>query len=135
MRSSLTHVGVALAAGLTAAVIIGVAVTSTAERYIEFSLFVGLPAGLLAGLLTGWLVAVRLARDDPERRRRLLGAIGGFAVGFLVVGAGLIVASQGGLTVVLGGGLLAGSLGTVAGYGIVQWSQRNRTVVRAGTEL
>ncbi|MCO8267914.1 hypothetical protein C5B90_18095 [Haloferax sp. Atlit-12N] len=39
------------AVGVVAAVLVGIAVTELAARWIFFSLFVGIPAGIVAGVL------------------------------------------------------------------------------------
>ncbi|KAB1196139.1 MULTISPECIES: hypothetical protein [Haloferax] len=39
------------AVGLAAALLVGIAVTELAARWIAFSLFVGIPTGVLAGII------------------------------------------------------------------------------------
>ncbi|ELZ95430.1 hypothetical protein [Haloferax sulfurifontis] len=39
------------AVGVVAAVLVGIAVTEVAARWVFFSLFVGIPAGVVAGVL------------------------------------------------------------------------------------
>ncbi|ELZ93709.1 hypothetical protein [Haloferax volcanii] len=39
------------AVGVVAALVVGIAVTEVASRWIFFSLFVGIPAGIVAGVL------------------------------------------------------------------------------------
>jgi len=76
----LRTLALALAAGVTAFVLVGVAVTELAASRIEFSLFLGLPAGLVAGAVTTALVAVGLGRSSASRRFAL--AVGAFGVAF-----------------------------------------------------
>ncbi|ELZ60714.1 MULTISPECIES: hypothetical protein [unclassified Haloferax] len=56
------------AVGVVAALVVGIAVTELASRWIFFSLFVGIPAGVVAGVLavavtyavlTRWVAPVR----------------------------------------------------------------------------
>lgn len=76
--------GLALVAGLAAFLVVGVAVTEFTLRWIEFSLFLGLPAGLAAGAFTAAGVYLGLAEDAPAGRRRIAGAFAAFGGGFLV---------------------------------------------------
>lgn len=74
----------ALGAGIAAFLIVGVGVTEFAQTWIEFSLFVGIPAGLAAGAFTAAAVYLGLADDAPPRRRRIAGSFAAFGAGFLV---------------------------------------------------
>ncbi|WP_225336524.1 hypothetical protein [Halomicrobium urmianum] len=74
----------ALAAGVTAFLVVGVVVTELAASRIAFSLLVGLPAGLLAGVAVTVAVALGLGDESPERRR-IARSAGGFGVAFLAV--------------------------------------------------
>jgi len=80
----------ALAAGVTAFLVVGVAVTELAASRIAFSLLVGIPAGLLAGVAVTAAVALGLGDESPERRQ-IARSVGGFGVAFLLVA---ILASQ-----------------------------------------
>ena len=99
--------GYALAAGVAAFLVVGLVVTEIASAWIEFSVFVGLPAGIVAGVAVAAAVAFGLADDSPQRYR-LAGTIAGFGVGFLaavvvfsgVVGLGVVLST--GLGVVVG---------------------------------
>ncbi|WP_148415680.1 hypothetical protein [Haloferax sp. KTX1] len=56
------------AVGVVAAVLVGIAVTEMAARWVFFSLFVGIPAGLVAGVLaTAATYAVLTRRMAPAR--------------------------------------------------------------------
>lgn len=78
----------ALAAGIAAFLVVGIAVAEFTQPWIEFSLFVGIPAGIAAGAFTAAAVYLGLAEDAPARRRRLAGTFAAFNVGFLL---GLVV--------------------------------------------
>lgn len=78
-------VAVALASGIAAFFLVGIAVTAFAEQWIEFSLLVGIPAGLTAGALAAAGVAYGLAEGAPTERRRLAISFAGFGVTFLVI--------------------------------------------------
>ena len=111
-----TRFGVATAAGVTTFLLVTVAVTGLFERWIEFSVFVGLPAGLLAGVLAFGVVAYRLAGAAPARRRRLVGAVGGFSAAFLFALLGLTLGWDGSVALSIGVALLVGLLGLLIGY-------------------
>ncbi len=111
-----TRFGVATAAGLTTFLLATVAVTSLFERWIEFSVFVGLPAGLLAGVLAFGAVAYRLAGAAPARQRRLVGAVGGFSAAFLLSLLGLMIGFGGSVALSIGVALLVGVIGLLIGY-------------------
>lgn len=101
--------GLTLAAGLAAAIVVGVAVTELAQPWIEFSLFLGLPAGILAGVIAAAAVALGLADGAPARRRRIAGSAAGFGVGFL--GTVLAVGVLGfGVVFALGLGIVGGAV-------------------------
>lgn len=56
------------AVGVVAAVLVGIAVTEVASRWIFFSLFVGIPAGLVTGVVaTAVTYAVLTRRMAPAR--------------------------------------------------------------------
>ena len=100
----------ALAAGLAAFLLVGVAVTELAASQVEFSLFLGIPAGLVAGAITATTVLFTAEGDDP-RRRRLGFAVGTFGVVFLL---GLLVVAlvlRQGVVVAIVAGLALGILG------------------------
>jgi len=111
-----TRFGVATAAGVTTFLLVTVAVTSLFERWIEFSVFVGLPAGLLAGVLAFGTVAYRLAETAPAGRRRLVGAVGGFSAAFLLALLGLTLGWNGSVALSIGVALGVGVLGLFIGY-------------------
>lgn len=96
----------ALAAGLAAFLLVGVAVTELASRWIEFSLLLGLPAGLIAGVVATVLVGGGLARSEGRRYDAALA--GGFAgAAFLVVSVAVAVLTTNTY------GIIAGALGGV----------------------
>lgn len=107
---SLRSLGLALAAGVAAFLLVGVAVTELALAWIEFSLFVGLPAGLAAGAFVAAAVYLGLAEDAPARRRRVAVTAGGFGVGFLVVLVLIAVVVDLGVVSSLGVALFAGAV-------------------------
>lgn len=73
----LRRLGVALAAGTAAFLLVGVAVTAALEPTIEFSLFIGLPAGFVAGVIVIAFVAITLT--DPNKLRYSAGVSTGVA--------------------------------------------------------
>ena len=81
---NLKSVSLALLSGVAAFLIVGVAVTEFAQPWIEFSLFLGIPAGLATGAFTAGAVYLGLADDAPGGRRRIAGAFAAFGVGFIV---------------------------------------------------
>ena len=81
----LRTVGLALAAGVAALLVVGVIGTELGTAAgIEFSLFLGIPAGFLAGVAAAAVVFLRLEDPEPSRRRPAI-ALAGFGVAFLVV--------------------------------------------------
>lgn len=115
---NLRSLALAVVAGLASFLVVGLAVTVVAERWIEFSLFVGLPAGLVAGAVAAAAVYLGLADDGPAERRRVATSVGLFGVGFLatlvvlaLAGQGLVVATVVGVAV----GLVAALVGYVRG--------------------
>jgi hypothetical protein len=111
-----TRFAVATGAGVTTFLLVTVAVTSLLERWIEFSVFVGLPAGLLAGVLAFGAVAFRLAGAAPGPRRRLAGAVTGFSAAFLLTLLGLTIGWNGSVALSIGVALGVGVLGLLIGY-------------------
>lgn len=81
---TLRNAGLALGAGLAIFIVVGVIVTELASTWIEFSLFIGLPAGLIGGVAVAAFVYYRLGSPDPTRRRPAT-ALTGFGAAFLVV--------------------------------------------------
>ena len=77
-------VTLALLSGIAAFLIVGVAVTEFAQSWIEFSVFLGIPAGLVTGAFTAAAVYLGLANDAPVGRRRIAGAFAAFGVSFIV---------------------------------------------------
>jgi hypothetical protein len=75
----------ALAAGLAAFLAVGAAVTDLALRWIEFSLFVGLPVGAVAGATAAALVVVGSGEEASARQRAVGIAVGAFGIVFLLV--------------------------------------------------
>jgi ABC-type antimicrobial peptide transport system permease subunit len=74
----------AVAAGLAAFLAVGAAVTEVALRWIEFSLFVGLPVGGVAGVTAAALVALGSGDEASDRQRAVGAAVGAFGVAFLL---------------------------------------------------
>lgn len=108
----------ASSAGLATFLLVGAGVTIVFEQWIEFSLFVGIPAGLLAGVLAAGGVAFGLATEDPSRQRRIAGTVAGFSVAFLLSLGILVLVWNGGLTVSLGVSIVIGLAG--AGFAYVR---------------
>ncbi|WP_135364083.1 hypothetical protein [Halosimplex halophilum] len=75
----------AAVAGLAVFLAVGAAVTEFALRWIEFSLFVGLPVGLVAGATAAAAVVVGSGADASDRQRRVAAAVGAFGAAFLLV--------------------------------------------------
>jgi len=90
---SFKTISLALSSGIAVFLLVGVAVTEFAHSWIEFSLFLGIPAGLATGAFTAGAVYLGLAEDAPLNRRRIAGAIAAFGVAFvaLLMILGLIV--------------------------------------------
>ena len=75
----------AATAGVATFLLVGAAVSEVTMRWVEFSLFVGIPAGVVAGTAVTAAVAWGLAADRPTRRHRAALAAAGFGVAFLAV--------------------------------------------------
>lgn len=102
-------------AGIAGLVLVGAAVTELLAAWIEFSLFLGIPAGLLAGGAAAFLVLVRLEDRSATRRRPALAAAG-FGVTFV---ATLLLGTFGvGLpnSIAIPAAAVVGLVGAVAGY-------------------
>jgi hypothetical protein len=81
---TLKSLSLALLSGIATFLIVGVAVTEFAQSWIEFSLFLGIPAGIASGAFTAGAVYLGLADDAPVHRRRIVTSLTAFGVGFLV---------------------------------------------------
>lgn len=92
---TLKSLGYALVAGLAVFVGVGVAVTELASAWIEFSLFVGLPAGIIAGVATTAAVAFGLSQQASPRLARIAGGMVRFGAAFLLVAVSLGVLGSG----------------------------------------
>ncbi|USZ66663.1 hypothetical protein NGM10_07870 [Halorussus salilacus] len=75
----------ALATGLSAFLVVGVAVTELLSARIWPSLLVGIPVGIAAGLAGAAFVYGGLVPESPRPRRRFAVAAAGFGVAFLAV--------------------------------------------------
>jgi len=84
MKMGLKSISLALLSGLVAFLIVGVTVTEFTQSWIEFSLFLGIPAGLATGAFTAAGVYLGLADDAPAGRRRIAGAFAAFGAVFIV---------------------------------------------------
>lgn len=80
---SLRTVGTTVGVGLTTLFIVGALVTTVAERFIEFSLFVGIPAGVLVGVIVMVGVYAELNGRPTKGTENMLMAIAVF--GYLVI--------------------------------------------------
>lgn len=112
---NLRTLALALVAGIASFLVVGIAVTAVAERWIEFSVFVGLPAGLVAGAVAAAAVSLGLDDGAPAERRRLALAFGLFGAGFLATLVVLAVAGQG-IVLSTVAGMVVGLVAAVAGY-------------------
>ena len=106
--------GLALAAGTAAFLLVGVAVTEFTQPWVEFSLLLGIPAGVAAGAFAAAGVYLGLADEAPARRRRVAGAFGGFGAVFLFALVALAGLFRVGITLALG---VAFAVGLAAGVG------------------
>ena len=112
----LKSVVLAAVAGVAAFVVVGVATTELVAPWIEFSVFVGIPAGVVAGTVATVGVYLGLADDAPAQRRRVAVSVAGFGVVFLTVlfaGAGVF---EMGVLAALGLGAVLGVAAAVVSY-------------------
>jgi len=105
----------ALAAGLAVFLAVGVAVTELAGAWIEFSLFVGLPAGIAAGAAVAAAVAFGLSGGADPRLRRIAGGMAGFGIGFLLAVVGLGILGFG-VVLSMGVAVVVGLVAAVVSY-------------------
>ncbi|WP_247008120.1 hypothetical protein [Halorientalis litorea] len=110
----LRTLALALAAGVSAFVLVAVAVTELASSRIEFSLFLGLPAGLVAGAVTTALVAVGLGRSPASRRFALAAAAFGVAFPLSLVAIAFLVGS--GILTAMAVAVVVGTAAAVGTY-------------------
>jgi len=108
--------GYALAAGIAAFLVVGVTVTELATAWIEFSLFVGIPAGIVAGAAVAAAVGYGVGGEATPRQHRLAASFASFGLGFLV--ALVFLSGLIGLGVVLsmGLGVVVGFVAAVVSY-------------------
>lgn len=99
-------------AGVAAFILVGVAVSEVTVRWIEFSLFVGIPAGILAGVVAAVAVYLGLTRDTPRVGGRVALGLGTFGATFLII---LVVAIVLERTMVMSI-LLSAAAGAIAGF-------------------
>ncbi|QLG50299.1 hypothetical protein [Natrinema halophilum] len=120
-----TH-GYAVAAGIAAFLVVFVVVSELLLPYIEFSVFVGIPAGIVAGVLTAVTVLL-FSRETDRTRRPLAVALGTFGVTFLGILVVAIGGFQAGVTISIGIatllGFLAGVLAAVRSWRTVASSR------------
>lgn len=115
INMKLRSLSLAFVSGIAVFLIVGVAVTEFAQSWIEFSLFLGIPAGLASGVFTAAGVYLGLADDAPASRRRVAGAFAAFGVSFLIllvvfgwiVGLGVVIAILGSVVIALAVTVLA----------------------------
>lgn len=105
----------ALATGVAAFLVVTVAVTEAAQPWIEFSLFLGLPAGVAAGAFATALTYLWLGDVDAQRRRVAMG-LASFGVVFLVVLVAVGELLEYGAVLTLFVAAVAGASGAVAAY-------------------
>ncbi|MFD1641534.1 hypothetical protein [Halohasta litorea] len=105
----------ALAAGLAVFLAVGVAVTELASAWIEFSLFVGLPAGIVAGTAAAAAVTFGLSGGADRRLRHIASGLAGFGVGFLLAVIGLGALGVG-VVLSMGVAVVVGLVAAVVGY-------------------
>lgn len=102
-------------AGIATFLVVGIAVTALAEPWIEFSVFLGLPAGLVAGAAAAAVVSLGLADDAPAQRRQRATGFALFGAGFLVTLVALVITDTG-LTLAMAVGLIVGLIVGIVGY-------------------
>lgn len=106
----------ALVAGLAAFLVVGVAVTELVQSWIEFSLFLGIPAGLGAGAFVAALVYLWLADDVPAQRQRVAITFASFGVAFLVILLAISIVLDMGTTLTLIVATVVGIMAAIAAY-------------------
>ena len=104
--------GYAGAAGIATFLVVFVVVSEALLPFLEFSVFVGLPAGLVAGVSVAVFVLVQFGRNEDRARRPLALALGTFGSTFLV---GLVIALGGFQTGVTISITVAAVLGSLVG--------------------
>lgn len=102
-------------AAIATFLLVGIAVTELVQPWIEFSLFVGIPAGILAGAIAGALVALGLQTDAPDQRKRVAQSFAAFGLVFLAVVVGVNLAGLGMLISTLAG-VVVGSFASIGVY-------------------
>lgn len=112
---------IAFVSGIATFLLVGVAVTALTERWIEFSLLVGIPIGLVVGALAAGGVYLGLSEGPTAQRRRIANSFGSFAVVFL----GVLLVAAGLFAVPVTYSILAGAvLGSLAAIGTYVQRQR-----------
>lgn len=122
---NLRTLALSFVAGTASFLLVGVAVSAVAERWIEFSVYLGILAGLLAAVVVAAAVALGLADDAAGGHRRVAFAVGAFGVGFPATLVVLVLAGQG-LVLSTAAGIAVGLLAGVVGY------RRGPAVLSAG---
>lgn len=115
MDVNLKSLTLALVAGIASFLLVGFTVAAVTERWIEFSVFLGIPAGLIAAVVAAAAVALGFDSQRPEAHRRIALGVGLFGIGFLVTLVVLVAASQG-LVLSMTVGVVIGVLAAFIGY-------------------
>lgn len=112
---NLETLGLVFGVAIATFLLVGLAVTELVQPWIEFSLFVGIPAGLLAGAITGALVVLGLRTEAPAQSKRVALAFAVFGLVFLVVVVGVNLAGLGMLISTLAG-IVVGLFASIGVY-------------------
>ena len=104
------------AAGIATFLVVFVVVSEALLPFLEFSVFVGLPAGLVAGISIAVFVLVQFSRRKDRARPPLALTLGTFGITFLGVLVIALGGFQTGVTISITVAAVLGSLvGLVAG--------------------
>lgn len=98
------------------ALLVGGAVSALLEPWIEFSLFLGIPAGLLAGVVAAGGVAAGFVVENSPVRTQIAMGVAGFSLAFLLSFGGVLLVLDAGVVISLGLSVVLGLVGGVFAY-------------------